>query len=367
MKEYTLLEEFLRIFRRYKIFIFLFNGIIVIGVIIYLLITPKWYVGSATMIITDQLETSSLSFLQNLLPGGILPNIGTDVDRYFVLANSRQILDKLIQKFKLDSIYDFKYKEDLYKKVIDDIKLDENDDGSITIECFYKGDPYRAAEMTNFLFEELKKLSIEISNKQAKDYRIFLEGIYNETISDIRNYEDSLKIFQQERGIFDVEEQAKQLISVLGDLEIQKIGLETEKMFIEKFQSDQSTQFLEVNQKIKIVQDQIRKIIETTEYTNIPLKELPETAIIYLRLYRNLKMKEKILEFLVPMLEKAKLDEKKNTVDIYLLDKAFPQQKKVKPQRLKILVISMILSGLLTFIFIKLKEFYEDFKLRTPK
>lgn len=361
MKNSSLLQEILRIYNENKKFIFLLNGIVFVMVLVTLLLLPKWYVGRATIMVTGQTQSAALSSLRNILPINLLPGMEFSVDRYFVLVNSRTVLDKLIEKFDLDSLYDYDYREDLYKRLSKDIKLIENDNGSITIECLYKDDPYKAAEMANFLFEELKTLNLEISNRQGREYRIFLEKIYDETITDLERYEDSLKTFQQVNAIYDVEEQAKQLISVLGEIQTQKIQLETEKLFLEKFQNNQSSKILELNQKIATIDFQIKKIIETNQYTGIALKNLPEAGITYLRLYRNLKIKEKILEFIVPQLEQAKLEEKKNTVEIYLLDRAIPQFKKVKPQRAKLLIIYMTVSLMATFTIIKLKEIYLDF------
>lgn len=357
-----MIEEVLRIFNENRKFIFIFNGIVFVVVLISLLIAPKWYVGRATIIVTGQAQSAALSSLRNILPINLLPGGDFSADRYFALVSSRSILDKMIEKFKLDSLYDYTYREDLYKRLSKDIKLIENDDGSITIECLYENNPYKAAEMANFLFEELKTLNLEISNRQGREYRIFLERIYDETIADIERYEDSLKVFQQTNSIYDVDEQAKQLIGILGDIQAEKIKFETEKMFLEKFQNNQSSKILELNQKLTTIDTQIKKIIETNQYTGIPLKDLPEAGITYLRLYRSLKIKEKILEFIVPQLEQAKLEEKKNTVEIYLLDKAIPQYRKVKPQRAKLLIIYMMVSLMATFTIIKLKEMYRNFE-----
>jgi uncharacterized protein involved in exopolysaccharide biosynthesis len=365
MKEDGLLEELLRIFNSYKKFIILFNGTVFIVLFIYLLLTPKWYVGRATIIIADQNQTAAgLSSLQNFFPVSLFPDMKTDADRYFALINSRNILDKMIKKFDLASIYEVKYREDLYKAISEDINLIENDDGSITIECYYKEDPYKAAEMSNFLFDELKKLNLEISNNQGREFRLFLENIYNETMHDLRICEDSLRAVQENRGLYDIEEQAKQLIQMLGELELQKIQLETERNFLENYQNTQSSEYIALSQKIEAVQSQVNKITETNEYSNIPLKELPDAALTYVRLYRNLKIKEKILEFIVPQVEQARLEEKKNTTDIYLLDRAIPQLRKAKPKRLKLLIIYMLVSVMVTYVMIKIKEMYEIYKVK---
>jgi len=358
MAENSFFTELLRIFKKNKKFILFFNSLVLAISIIVLLLLPKWYVGRATVLITSQGSFNPITSLNNLLPISMLPFSGTNTDQYFILAASRTIMDRMIQKFRLDTLYDVKYPEDIYGALEDDIHLVENEDGSLTIECYYKGNPDVAAEMANYLFQQIKQLSLEIANKQAREYRLFIEGVYHRTLQELHQYEDSLKTFQEKSNLYDVEEQTKQIIGIIASLESQKVSLEAEKAFLEKIQIPGSQSVTQLRQKISALEMQIKRIETSNYYTGIALKDLPSTGLDYFRIYRNLKMKEKVLEFLVPQLEQAKLEEQKNTVDIFLLDKAIPQERKARPERRKILVIIMMLSIMFTYVIIKMKELY---------
>lgn len=359
MGEKSFFTEILRIFKRNKKFILFFNSAILVISVIILLLLPKWYVGRATVLITSQSNFNPLASLNNFLPGNLLSFSNTNKDQYFILAGSHTIMDRMIQKFRLDTLYEVKYPEDIYAALKDDISLIENEDGSLTIECYYKENPVVAAEMANYLFQQIKELSLEIANKQAREYRMFIESVYNRTLDELKQYEDSLKTFQEQSNLYDVEEQTKQIIEIIASLETQKVGLEAEKAFLEKIQSPGSQSVSQLREKISALEAQINRIETSNYYTGVALKDLPSTGLEYFRIYRNLKMKEKILEFIVPQLEQAKLEEQKNTIEIFLLDKAVPQGRKARPQRSKILVIIMLMSLMFTYIILKTKELYK--------
>ncbi|MBK8663776.1 MAG: hypothetical protein IPN18_19040 [Ignavibacteriales bacterium] len=58
---------------------------------------------------------------------------------------------------------------------------------------------------------------------------------------------------------------------------------------------------------------------------------LPTKAIEYFRLYRDVKINNEMLGFLLPVYEQAKFDEQKDTPVILTLDNAVANDKKVYP------------------------------------
>ena len=83
------------------------------------------------------------------------------------------------------------------------------------------------------------------------------------------------------------------------------------------------------------------------------LLTLPAVGIESLRLYRNLLIQQKIIEFLIPMYEQAKVDEQKDVPVLLLLDKAVAPERKTRPQR----VLIVFLTGTLSFFFFVLLSF----------
>jgi uncharacterized protein involved in exopolysaccharide biosynthesis len=66
------------------------------------------------------------------------------------------------------------------------------------------------------------------------------------------------------------------------------------------------------------------------------------------RLYRNLLIQQKILEFLVPLYEQARIDEQKDVPVVLVLDKAVPAERKDRPKRSLIVAIASVIALLVS-------------------
>jgi hypothetical protein len=64
---------------------------------------------------------------------------------------------------------------------------------------------------------------------------------------------------------------------------------------------------------------------------NRKLSTFPGVGMESLRLYRDVAIQQKILEFLVPMYEQAKVEEQKDVPVLLTLDHATAPERKVKP------------------------------------
>jgi len=83
----------------------------------------------------------------------------------------------------------------------------------------------------------------------------------------------------------------------------------------------------------------------------VPFKDVPELGLQYLRLYRDYEIQNKLLEFIVPLYEQAKIEEQKNVPVVQVLDYAVPPEKKARPFR-TLIVLSVFASALVLFIII---------------
>ncbi|MBI2428791.1 MAG: hypothetical protein HYV29_08360 [Ignavibacteriales bacterium] len=84
---------------------------------------------------------------------------------------------------------------------------------------------------------------------------------------------------------------------------------------------------------------------------NKKVATMPLTGIESIRLYREVAIQQKIVEFLIPLYEQAKIDEQKDIPVLLILDKAVPAEKKTKPQRSLIVFLSSFLT-LLILVFV---------------
>ena len=78
------------------------------------------------------------------------------------------------------------------------------------------------------------------------------------------------------------------------------------------------------------------------------LQELPDIAVEFTRLQRDMEIKTAILAFLYPQYEQARLQEAKDEPSLQVLDYPLIPQRKAKPHRSMIVLDSGIVSILVT-------------------
>ena len=110
----------------------------------------------------------------------------------------------------------------------------------------------------------------------------------------------------------------------------------------------------------------VEEIAEKNGQNNInlfvPLNELPEIAVSYFRLYREVTLQEKLLEFLLPQYEQMKIQEAKDTPTVQVLDYAVPPIKRSSPKRTVMVLFSGFLSFLVSFFLIYIFEYWQRVK-----
>jgi capsule polysaccharide export protein KpsE/RkpR len=311
---------------------------------------PKWY-NATTLFTPPQADASSgLSSLMGALPMNFGFSETTNTERFVTLLYSRTLMDALIDTFELRSDFDFDFRFQLRTYLRESIVSNEIfDDGSMLINVIFPDDSVKPALMANFLFKKIDEMYKKIKTRDAHFQRIFLENQYNLLVYELSALEDSLALFQQVNTIIDPVEQAKGSISLIAQFEMEKIQTEVELKLLEKNYNPSAPELQILIDKKTILQKQISNMVDkgSSETFFQSLKDVPGLSLTYFRLMRAIEIKQKIMEFLVPQLEKTKLDEIKDTPSLLVIDEAIPAEYKFKPKRALIAFISVLIAFLL--------------------
>lgn len=355
---------FLKLCWENRKFLIIFNSVVLVLSVIIALIQPVWYKADSTILI--QVDDSKALAVSGLLQGLPIPIGGTPYEAKVALIKalfkSRSFMESIIEKFDLHRVYESQYKQDTYLTLQENLYLVDNEDGTFTVYGLYEESPELAAEMVNFAVQKLIELSIEIDRKKATNYRQYLEKSYQRIEEELFKVEDSLKHFQQESGIIQLEDQVRALIEQVSALEAQKIQTEIELDFYRSNFNENYQKIEALQKQIAIINTKINALKTTKEYSNLALNLIPQEGLSYLRLYREVMIRNKVIEFLLPQLEKAKLDEIKNISNLVILDRAVPPERKAKPRRSLIVLASLFFAGLLSLIIVYLRAYYQDHK-----
>ena len=112
----------------------------------------------------------------------------------------------------------------------------------------------------------------------------------------------------------------------------------------------------DASQKRTFFEQQMKQAKDKLTDAEIHLDKTPNTSLQYLDAVRTLKYQEVIWEIMSKQFESAKLEESKDFPLVQVLDKAIPPEKKSKPVRSLIVIISTLVAFLLAVIWAFIRE-----------
>lgn len=359
-KSIEFLDYLIILLKRKKFLIITFLSLLIVSYLFIYFFINEQYEATALIIPSQQEQLgefssilkdfSSLPF--NLNIGGLSEN--NNIDLYTTIINSRTNLEKVVERFNLIK----KYKVDNMEEAIKALskKIDAEETSESAFEISLRADsPQNAADMTNYVVDLLNKTVIRLNVQKSKDNREFLGKRYMEIKDNLKNAEDSLKIYEQYSGIYAAEDQAKSVLDAYTKLETELAVKQIQLSIYKKIYGENSGLTNNANIEVKQFANKINEL-KKGDPGNIILgiNSLPEKAINFLRYTRDVEIYEKMLEFILPLYEQAKFDEQKNIPILQVIDYAVPPVKRAYPKRVfsALLITVFIFSFIVLFIVI---------------
>jgi tyrosine-protein kinase Etk/Wzc len=356
MSESIIILGLFRIFLKYKWQIIISTFIVgIITTLIMFFVVEPIFKSTATVKITDKTGVLSSLFSEGIMPD--LSDIGNlggsssskELALYEEILTSRKAIEETIIKFNLNEEWNFKYIQDAVKHFRGDILEIKKNKLSGTMEIgIYDKNPQRAKEVAEYMIEQLNKINTEMNVLNAKNNREFIEQRYKIIKEDLKKAEDSLKQYQEMHGLFpDV--QVRAVIQSEAQMEAEIKSEEVKLEILKKILSPGENEVKIQEGKISSLKSKLSEIRHAnSEDQFFSLKDKPEIVMNYMRLQRNVEIQNKILIFILPIFEQAKIEEKKEMPSVIILDQPNFPEKKAKPKRIVYILLAMIS----TFVFI---------------
>jgi len=318
------------------------------------------------MIATD--NTSSLGGLSNLISGNPIFSMGAQLfgggqgstDIIFGILNSRSTLTDVIKKFDLMKYYeiDDNNMDKALKAFKGDVDFETNENGlnmvdiSVTTE-----DPVFSAQLANYFVELVDSLNVKLNNEQARNNRIFIEKRYEKNQVDLQTAEDSLYKFQKKYGVITVPDQFEVIYQAAAEIEAGLVQSELSVSLIKSQFGENSPQYEMAKKQLQVFQDKVAQIKTSKDISKesnifIPFKEFPQISMDYMHYYREIELQGKIMEFILPMYEQAKIEEQKHIPTVVVIDPAVPAELKDSPKRMFIILGVISLIGIILLIMV---------------
>ena len=98
----------------------------------------------------------------------------------------------------------------------------------------------------------------------------------------------------------------------------------------------------------------------------VPFSKVPALGSEYLRRFRDVEIQYKILQFIMPMYEQAKVEEKRQTPSVLVLDKAYPAERKARPRTVMYTLLALVVSLLVAIAAILIREAFGRVRTGRP-
>jgi uncharacterized protein involved in exopolysaccharide biosynthesis len=360
------------------IFLWAFGSLVVSTIVAFLL--PVQFKSTTSVFPAEEADLFSAldgvgSLAKSFAPRG-LASLGrnTELDRYMAILKSGRVVGAVIDSFNLIKVYEvtsYPY-EKASKILMQNTELKIEEEGQLTVTV-YDEDPQRAADMANFFVWQLNKTNAELKVQNAKGNRGFIQERYEKNLRDLAAAEDSMKAFQKRYGVIAMPEQTVEAIKAGAELAAQLAMKEVTLGVLSRTQSAESP--LVANTRIE-VEEMRRKMGQMTSGQGgkpsdmkllVPFNEIPDLGSEYLRRYRDVEIQYKILQFLTPLYEQAKVEEKKNTPSVIILDRAAPAERKARPKRLLVMLGGLFIGLVVSVGYVALREKWSSERSRgTP-
>lgn len=325
------------------------------------LLMPNIYTAT-TLILAAEDDKGGMSAMMAQL-GGLAGIAGgtlggpSKTDLYVSMLKSETVRDPIIDRFKLLDVYKAKFRSDAYKALNTNALISAGKkDGIITIAVSDK-DPKRAAEMANGYVDELGKLAAGLSMSGAGKSRQFLEERLATAKADSVRAGDALKEFQSKNKMVNVTEQAKASIEGVAQLRGQLAVQEVQLAAMQRQFTDSSQEVKQSRVAVNNLRGQIARLEGGGGNSSIPsVGSVPQLGQDYVRLMRDAKIQETMVELLTKQYEMARLTESKDLSPFQILQKAKVPERKSKPARAKKVLTTTFFAFFFSVLFTFVRE-----------
>lgn len=331
--------------------------------IIISLCLPNFFNATAKILPPQQDSSGLMGILMGASGGmgGVAADLlgkGTSADMYVGILNSDDIRDRIIERFNLMEVYDQKYRLSAYKVLDKNVNFSiGKKDGIINISVYDK-DPKRAANIANAYVDELGKLTATLNITDAEQNRTFFEGRLVKAREELTKAENAIKVFQSRYKALDINEQVKGTIKGVADLEAQLAVEEVKLAGLQQSLTNSSQEVISQYAIISNIKAQISKLEGNRTGVSLPgVGSVPELGQQYLRLMREFKIQEAIVELLTKQNEMAKLSAARDSTSFQIIQVAKVPDRKAKPKRALLVLMGTFVAFFFSITYAFLLEY----------
>ena len=299
------------------------------------LVLPVWFRAEATLLPPPEGNSNAFGTLAGLIQSSALGQLGlvttaTPSDVFAEILKSRTLHEAAIRKFRFDELYKLKGMDRTLRVFRSHLIVDVTSSGIIAVS-FEDRDPVRAAEVTNFLVDELDRFNREAYNTRGQRTRVFLDQRLADVMGRLSLAERALRAYETKNKVIAGSEGAS--LEGMANVLAQKMNLQIRRSYLVSVSSPESPALRELDAQLAAV--------------NRELSLMPELKLEGTRLALDLDVQRKLVTLLTAQLEDARIQETQDIPTVAVMDRARAPELKERPKRALIVLAATTASVLL--------------------
>lgn len=314
------------------------------------LITPT-YTARTTILSPQQAQSSASAALASLgaLAGlaGAGGTLKSPADQYISVMQSVTVSDQIIDRFKLMTLYEAKYRVDAQLKLRANVRISAGKkDNLISVEVD-DDSPARAAEMANAYIEELRRVTNKLALTEAQQRRAFFEQQLMKTKEALRAAQVSLQKTGFTAGA--LKSEPKSAAEAYARARAEMAATEVRLGALRQTMTESAPEVQQLAAALAGLRAQLAQYEQ-------PLQANSNQD--YVSAYRDFKYQEALFDIFAKQFELAKVDEAREGTLIQVLDPATPPERRSRPKRSMIAAASALIAALAAAIFFAMRNPY---------
>lgn len=333
-----------------------FTGAII--AMLYSLFLPNWY-KATVVIMPPQSGGAALGAAGLLGEFGLGNLLGTssDASRFIAILKSNRMRIELNKKYDFTTRYDLENLEETLKTLDENLNVELGEENQIIVS-FLDTEQDQVAQIANDIAYLLDSLNIAMYINQAHNNRQFIESQVQIALDSLKILENQIRDFMKQNGVLSLPEQVAAGITTAAEIQANIMSKEIELSIATQSLNPADPQIARLKLEIKTLKDKYAQFFSGSKGNNLfpNFSDIPDLEIQYLQLKRKAEYYKKVLEFLGPQYEQAKIEEAKEIPTIQVLDTAIRPEKKAKPKRSIITIIGFLFTSVIAAYWVYFKN-----------
>jgi len=330
---------------------------------------PSVYKANAKLLPPQQAQSGASALLSQLggAAGALAGATGlkNPNDLYVGMLKSRSVSDKLVDKFDLKKVYDVESREKARAILEGNSNIVAGKDGLINIDVEDE-DKTLVARLANGYVAELMNLTKVLAITEASQRRVFFERQLEQSKDNLAKAEVALKGALDSHGVISVDADSRAIVETVGRLRAQISAKEIQLGSMKAFVTTSNPDFKRAQEELISLRGELSRLENGRPSIDgdATAGGTKQVGLENIKILRDVKYYQMLYELLAKQYEMARLEEAKDTAVVQVLDPAVEPERKFKPKRMMLILLSAVLGLFaavgISFILEKRKKLLAD-------